>query len=122
MRLAVELYGTVVGHLVGDSWRTATFVATSEGVDRFGDGSRILSLGIPLTERTGRTKQPRARAFFEGLLPEGTARQFLARRAGVRPNDVPALLARFGRDIALRPCKSGTSTIRRSRALQQPGS
>lgn len=34
--LAVHLYGVVVGHLVGDSWRDFDFEASAPGIQRFG--------------------------------------------------------------------------------------
>ena len=72
--LQVVLYGTVVGALVGDSWRDFDFVTSSEGLDRFGIGSTVLSESVPLVLRQPRGKAARRRNFFAELLPEDSAR------------------------------------------------
>ncbi|NQW72535.1 MAG: type II toxin-antitoxin system HipA family toxin, partial [Actinobacteria bacterium] len=41
--LEVRLYETHIGDLIGESWRDFDFVATDEGVERFGVGSTVLS-------------------------------------------------------------------------------
>src|SRR5665647_3907020 len=46
--LRVELYGQLVGHLVGTDWRTFDFRTARAAVERFSLGSTILSEAIPL--------------------------------------------------------------------------
>ena len=48
MRLAVELYGTIVG-LLGRDARTFDFTPAGEGMGRFGANSPVLSVTIPLS-------------------------------------------------------------------------
>lgn len=98
--LEVDLYGTRVGRLVGASWRDFDFVADEAGWQRFGVGSTVLSESVPLVPRPPRGKAGRRRNFFDELLPEGSARQRLADRAGVAPFDTLGLLAAYGRDAA----------------------
>jgi serine/threonine-protein kinase HipA len=50
-RLEVHMYGIHIGDLIGDSWRTFDFAATTEAVDRFGVGSTVLSESAPLVPR-----------------------------------------------------------------------
>lgn len=100
MRLAVELYGTVIGEVEGGTRpELLTFRASEAGLERFGEGSRILSLALPLSARASRSAI-RTHAFFAGLLPEGRALSFLARQAALRERDVIGLLAHYGRDTA----------------------
>ncbi len=70
MRLAVELYGVVVGTLEGDS-RTFDFTPTLNGLERFGNNSSVLSVSIPLTRLPRRDHARRRRNWFSELLPEG---------------------------------------------------
>ena len=57
-----------------------------------------LSVSLPLAE----TRYPgnRAQAYFEGLLPEGEARDAIARRLGIPRKSSVKLLAALGRDCA----------------------
>jgi hypothetical protein len=57
MRLAVELYGTVIGELIGQP-ATYDFVPSSEGVDRFGANSSVLSVAVPLVAVSRTTATP----------------------------------------------------------------
>ncbi|NQW73765.1 MAG: HipA domain-containing protein [Actinobacteria bacterium] len=98
--LEVRLYETHIGDLVGESWRDFDFVATDEGVERFGVGSTVLSESVPLVPRRPRGKAARRRVFFDELLPEGAARQRLADRARVALTDTLGLLSAYGRDVA----------------------
>ncbi len=99
MRLAVDLYGTTIGHLSGDP-RTFDFTATPEAIHRFGVNSRVLSAAIPLTTTPMRAHAPRRRNFFAELLPEGDQLDYMLASAGLRRGDTLAFLARYGRDIA----------------------
>lgn len=97
--LAVDLYGTRIGHLRGP-WRTFDFDPDPAGVARFGLDSPALSLAVPLTLRARRSGRERRQAWFAGLLPEGPMLQRLAAEAGVPAHDTVAMLRRYGRDIA----------------------
>jgi len=98
--LEVRLYEIHIGNLIGESWRDFDFVATDEGVERFGVGSTVLSESVPLVPRRPRGKAARRRVFFDELLPEGAARQRLADRARVALTDTLGLLSAYGRDVA----------------------
>jgi len=47
MRLAIELYGAVIGTLEGDA-RSFDFIPTDEGIAQFGANSSVLSVAVPL--------------------------------------------------------------------------
>ncbi|MHB1782746.1 MAG: HipA domain-containing protein [Acidimicrobiales bacterium] len=96
--LAVWLYGTRIATLTdhGRSMRLA-FDATAE--ERFGAGSPVLSVSMPIDSQR-RPNGQRVRAFFGGLLPEGEARDTISARFGARRGDNFGLLAAIGRDCA----------------------
>jgi len=98
--LRVELYGQLVGHLVGTDRRTFDFVTAKNAIDTFGLGSTILSESVPIDLVSNRSRAARRRNFFVELLPEGTALDTLAAEIRVSSDDVIALLAQFGRDVA----------------------
>lgn len=99
MRLTIELYGSRLGTIHGDA-RTFDFVADASAVDRFGAGSTALSVAIPLTVTPRRDHAGRRRNWFAELLPEGDQYEYMVGQAGIRRGDVPAFLARYGRDVA----------------------
>lgn len=99
MRLAVELYGEVIAHLVGDA-RTFDIEIAPEAIARFGPNSRVLSTAVPLSPRLPRHHAGRRRNWFAELLPEGDQLDHMLARRGVRRGDVPAFLAAYGRDVA----------------------
>lgn len=99
MRLAVELYDTVVGTLNGD-FRTFDFTPTAEGIDRFGTNSPVLSTTIPLIPNQRRNRATRRRNWFAELLPEGDQYDYMLTQGQLRRDDTPAFLARYGRDVA----------------------
>lgn len=99
MRLAVELYGTVIGALDGDP-RTFDFSPTAEGMDVFGTNSPVLSVTIPLAPAQRRDHVGRRRNWFAELLPEGDQYDYMLAQGGLRRDDTPAFLARYGRDVA----------------------
>ncbi|PRY10256.1 type II toxin-antitoxin system HipA family toxin [Kineococcus rhizosphaerae] len=97
--LRVELYGTLVGHLVGDS-RTFDLRVDPSVFDTFDLGSTVLSEAVPLDPVPARSRAARRRNFFAELLPEGRLRSRLASTAGVAESDVLGLLRHYGRDVA----------------------
>lgn len=99
MRLAVELYGTVVGELGGDA-RTFDFTPTSDGIRSFGTNSTVLSVTIPLSPTQRRDQAARRRNWFAELASEGAQYDYMLAQAGLRRDDTPAFLARYGRDVS----------------------
>lgn len=97
--LVVTVYGTTIGAIVGTS-SSFDFVCDSAAIEIFGLDSQVLSVAIPLTVVSTRTRRHQRQNFFRELLPEGPALLRLAQRAGVAENDVIGLLKRYGRDIA----------------------
>jgi serine/threonine-protein kinase HipA len=78
-------------------------------VARFGIDSTILSVAIPLTAVTVRSRKSRRQIFFRELLPEGRMLARLAQQAGLIDQDAIGLLRAYGRDIALlAPKTAGT--------------
>lgn len=99
MRLAVELYDTILGTLTGDA-RTFDFTPTDAGIDRFGANSSVLSVVIPLAPSQRRDHSIRRRNWFSELLPEGDQYDYMLAQGDLRRDDTPAFLARYGRDVA----------------------
>ncbi len=62
------------------------------------EGERLLSVRLPV--RAGFYPATEARAFLEGLVPEGWVRDQVAERARVDRDDTFGLLAAYGRDCA----------------------
>lgn len=100
MKLAVELYDTVIGHLEGPDSRRFDFVAARGATEAFGTNSRVLSVTIPLVRVLPRHRTSRRRNWFGELLPEGDQLDFMLAQSGIRRGDTPAFLARYGRDVA----------------------
>ena len=98
--LRVELYGELVGHLVGTNRRTFDFVTHANAIATFGLGSTILSESVPFDLVVNRARAARRRNYFAELLPEGSALDNLAAEIRVSMDDIIALLAQFGRDVA----------------------
>lgn len=99
MRLAVELYGTVIGELTGQP-ATYDFVPSGDGVDRFGANSSVLSVAVPLVAVSRKHQASRRRNWFAELLPEGDQYDYMLRQAGLRRGDTLGFLSRYGRDVA----------------------
>ncbi|WIB76911.1 HipA domain-containing protein [Curtobacterium sp. MCPF17_002] len=97
--LTVALHGTVLGRLL-DRGRDFDFRADAEAIRQFGLGNRVLSRAVPLVPRPQAAQLGLRQNFFSELLPEGQARERLAREAGVRETDVVGMLRAFGRDVA----------------------
>lgn len=68
---------------------------TDEALDAWPGLAPVLSCSLPL-----QSKRMDASVFLSGLLPEGRQRQALSAQLGITVNDVYAMLARFGRDVA----------------------
>ena len=98
--LRVELYGELVGHLVGTDRRTFDFVTDLNAIGTFGLGSTVLSESVPFELVANRGRAGRRRNFFAELLPEGTALENLAAQLRVSTDDIIPLLAQYGRDVA----------------------
>lgn len=97
--LRVDLYGVRVGTLSGERDRF-DFIADREGLDRFGLGSNVMSVSVPLLRRQRFDDLNGRRAFFEEVLAEGGVRRTLADNAKLDPDNTLGLLARYGRDTA----------------------
>jgi serine/threonine-protein kinase HipA len=100
VKLAVELYGTVIGHLEGPDSRSFDFVGVDEATEAFGMNSRVLSVAVPLVRALPRHHAGRRRNWFGELLPEGDQLDYMLAEGGIRRGDTPAFLARYGRDVA----------------------
>jgi serine/threonine-protein kinase HipA len=101
--LNVWLYGVHTARLSEPSRYRLEF--TVDAMDAFGEGSRVLSLALPITrEPVVDSRSPKTglavSAFIEGLLPEGNMRQHIAATAGVPVTDTMALLGRVGAECA----------------------
>lgn len=97
--LRVDLYGVRIGTLVGERDRF-DFLAHREGLERFGLGSNVMSVAVPLLRRQRRDDIVQRRAFFEEVLAEGGVRRTLAGNAKLDADNTVGLLARYGRDTA----------------------
>lgn len=100
--LDVWLYGIHVARLREPRRFRLSLEFTEEALDTFGEGSRVLSLALPISRRPvqDRNSVLQVSAFVEGLLPEGNLRRHIATEAGVSVNDTMALLKRVGAECA----------------------
>jgi serine/threonine-protein kinase HipA len=98
--LNVELHGELLGRLIGTSRRNFDFVADSAALEKYGLGSQVLSVAVPLLSNNSGGKADRRRNYFAELLPEGDSLERLASDLRVPTDDVLRLLAQFGRDVA----------------------
>jgi serine/threonine-protein kinase HipA len=99
MLLAVELHGTIIGNLEGDTG-SFDFVPSAEGIERFGANSSVVSVAVPLVARQRRDQSGQRRNWFAELLPEGDQYDYMLQQGGLRAGDTPGFLARYGRDVA----------------------
>jgi serine/threonine-protein kinase HipA len=97
--LRVDLYGVRIGTLSGERDRF-DFLAHREGLERFGLGSNVMSVAVPLLRRQRGVDIVQRRAFFEEVLAEGGVRSTLAGNAKLDTDNTIGLLARYGRDTA----------------------
>jgi serine/threonine-protein kinase HipA len=95
-QLVVYLNGESVGPLTLEAHARYSFAYHPKWLDR-ADAS-VLSLSLPLTPEPYGYEH--ARPFFSGLLPEGGARQAVARRCGVNPTNDFRLLEAIGGECA----------------------
>lgn len=103
--LNVWLYGTHIAQLREPTRFRYRLDFTEDALDTFGEGSRVLSLALPITRRPiADSKSPRAgmpvAAFLAGLRPEGNLREQFAAETRVPVTDSMELLRRVGAECA----------------------
>ncbi len=100
--LDVWLYGVHVARLTEPRRFRLRLEFTEEAFDILGEGSRVLSLALPISRRPVQDRDGvlQVSAFIEGLLPEGNLRRHIATEAGVPVNDTMTLLERVGAECA----------------------
>jgi len=98
-RLVAWLYDTPVAELIPGPEFRIRLEWREEGIERWGLGSPVLSVGLPIGTPTG-PRDMRGLDFSENMLPEGQALVRMAAMAGVRPVDTYGILHAFGRDCA----------------------
>lgn len=100
--LDVWLYGVHVARLSEPRRFRLRLEFTEEALDTFGEGSRVLSLALPISRKPVQDRDGKLQvsAFIEGLLPEGNLRRHIATEAGVPVNDTMTLLERLGAECA----------------------
>lgn len=97
-RLWVARGEEVVADLDRDDMHRLSLRYRTEVVDQGEGGTPLLSVSLPV--RREAYDEPALLPFFEGLLPEGTIRDRLARRFRLDPADAFGLLREIGRDCA----------------------
>jgi len=95
--LAVWLAGVRVAE-INQERRRLRLMYTEGALQQYELGVPLLSLSLPLTNQ--RYAHGVVRAFLDGLLPEGEARQAIARDVGVDRDDTYGLIRAVGRDCA----------------------
>jgi len=98
-RLIAWLYDTPVVRITPAANLRVTIDWEPAGIERWGLGSRALSVSLPLGSPI-RPKDDTGMNFFSNLLPEGPVLFAMATLAGVSPVDTYGLLSRFGSDCA----------------------
>lgn len=96
-KLAVWLYGDHVASIERDR-RGPRLTYTDTALERYSLGTPLLTLALPVAERT--YPQGVVRSFLDGLLPEGEARRAIARDVGESVSDTFGLIRSLGRDCA----------------------
>ncbi len=97
--LVAWLHGTPVVSLSPALNNRISFDWEPSGIERWGLGSRVLSISLPLGSPTS-PRDNRALDFFSNLLPDGPVLIAMAQLAGVSPLDTFGLLAAFGSECA----------------------
>jgi serine/threonine-protein kinase HipA len=95
--LAVWLAGVRVAE-INQERRRLRLMYTEDALQQYELGVPLLSLSLPLTNQ--RYAHGVVRAFLDGLLPEGEARQAIARDIDVDRDDTYGLIRALGRDCA----------------------
>ncbi len=98
-RVVAWLYDTPVAVLIPGPEFRIRLEWRAEGIERWGLGSPVLSVGLPIGATAG-PRDMRGLDFFENMLPEGPALARMAALAGTRPVDTYGILRAFGRDCA----------------------
>ena len=98
-RLVAWLHDTPVATLMPGPHYRMTLEWRDEAIERWGRGSRALTVGLLLGSTVG-PRDLRAPAYFENILPEGQTLATMAPQAGVRPADTFGIPAMSGRDCA----------------------
>lgn len=103
--LNVWLHGVHIARLSEPTRFRYRLDFTEDALDAFGEGSRVLSLALPISRHPIVDGKPTGSgltvsAFMEGLLPEGNLRAHIATEARVPVTDGMALLRRVGAECA----------------------
>jgi serine/threonine-protein kinase HipA len=98
-RLVAWLYGTPVLSLRPAPNNRIAFDWEQDGINRWGLGSRVISISLPLRSPTN-SRDDRVLDFFSNLLPDGPVLIAMAQLAGVSPFDTFGLLTTFGSECA----------------------
>ena len=98
MSLDVYLHGSRIGALTQTTGTDYCFGFSPETVAEAGEGAIVLSHSLPVREEA--YDAIATRSFFDGLLPEDSRRDEIARELRVSPADGYSLLAALGRDCA----------------------
>lgn len=96
MSLDVCLHGKRIGALFRSGVNDYSFAYAPEVVEEVGPGTVLLSHSLPV--RAEPFSGGAARAYVEGLLPQGVRRRAIARELGLHPNDGYGLIAALGGD------------------------
>lgn len=88
--LGVWLYGVRIARLSEPRRLRLRLDFTEEALDVFGEGSRVLSLALPISRVPAQdahgVSDHRVSAFIEGLFPEGNLRRHITSAAGLVAN------------------------------------
>lgn len=98
-RLVAWLYDTPVVGISAAANLRVTVDWEEAGIERWGRGSRALSVSLALGSPIRRNEDT-GMDFFSNLLPDGPVLIAMANLAGVSPVDTFGLLSRFGSDCA----------------------
>jgi serine/threonine-protein kinase HipA len=98
MSLDVYLHRERIGGLIQTTGTDYRFAYSPETATAAGEGAIVLSNSLPARE--GPYDAMATRSFFDGLLPEDSRRDEIARELRISPNDSYGLLAEIGRDCA----------------------
>jgi len=96
--LSIWLYGILVARVEQGGNGRLRLQYTDEARTRFGLGTPLLSLNLPIVDQV--FPNARTRAFLDGLLPEGDTRATIAAQFNLVANDTFGLLRELGRDCA----------------------